>query len=586
MGGASKFALVGLALGVLPGGLAVSTRGAASPAKVLGPISAKTSAEGDQDKDAFDKVACWCKTNLAEQERVVSDMGQDIEMLGHDLAAQSAGDMVLDSQLKSHEEELANSLNSLDTVKAIRDKDHQKFQETEQSQTQSLKSLDGALEALTNGRSPDLSLAQLRSLARKQPKGCRATSLLQQLGGQKAGQSPDMVYGVVKQMKATFSEDLEDMRTQEATASERHEGLVDAKSQEIAALKKQLMDKKSRLAKSKVQGANRAQQKERSEKLLDAQSEVLSSMRELCQRNEESFEARQEARQGELVALSSAQAELAGAQLLSVGARGMGGGVDALCSAALEITDKAWRARAKEACEKGRAGAAQDAADATESLTSDLRAAAKEAAKEKEECSQSIQDAKNEFADASQRQEAEAGEISSDKSTAESQIEAINQQASRAEKAKADLAEGRGAQHEVLQSIRMSSVHAVELLKRAAGASGGAAAGKINEAIALNEKLSEAANVYDQQAAADVEQVDGLLDKMRLAAGKALIPLKLLKADSEEDAVKLHEENKELAHAAAPQCDVSALAAKTQTINGYIAKLGDAAESLAYDALR
>ena len=63
---------------------------------------------------------------------------------------------------------------------------------------------------------------------------------------------------------------------------------------------------------------------------------------------------------------------------------------------------------------------------------------------------------------------------------------------------------------------------------------------------------------------------------MRLAAGKALIPLKLLKADSEEDAVKLHEENKELAHAAAPQCDVSALAAKTQTINGYIAKLGDA----------
>ena len=116
--------------------------------------------------------------------------------------------------------------------------------------------------------------------------------LLQQLGGQKAGQSPDMVYGVVKQMKATFSEDLEDMRTQEATASERHEGLVDAKSQEIAALKKQLMDKKSRLAKSKVQGANRAQQKERSEKLLDAQSEVLGSMRELCQRNEESFEAR------------------------------------------------------------------------------------------------------------------------------------------------------------------------------------------------------------------------------------------------------------------------------------------------------
>ena len=237
-------------------------------------------------------------------------------------------------------------------------------------------------------------MAQLRSLARKQPKGRRATSLLQQLGGQKAGQSPDMVYGVVKQMKATFSEDLEDMRTQEATASERHEGLVDAKSQEIAALKKQLMDKKSRLAKSKVQGANRAQQKERSEKLLDAQSEVLGSMRELCQRNEESFEARQEARQGELVALSSAQAELAGAQLLSVGARGMGGGVDALCSAALEITDKAWRARAKEACEKGRAGAAQDAADATESLTSDLRAAAKEAAKEKEECSQSIQDAK------------------------------------------------------------------------------------------------------------------------------------------------------------------------------------------------
>merc|ERR1719253_1399259 len=180
-------------------------------------------------------------------------MNQELGMLGHDIDATTASNARLDIEVTKHQEELESSVSSLNTAEAIRKNDADKFSEDEQSHIQSIDQLDNAMDALNKNRFPKLELGSIRSAMAKRLFGTDAESSLLQLKGQLRGaNSPDMIYGVIKQMKTTFNTDLQDMQRDESVSKERHEGLVSAKTEEIAALRNHVLQKKQRLAAGKV----------------------------------------------------------------------------------------------------------------------------------------------------------------------------------------------------------------------------------------------------------------------------------------------------------------------------------------------
>jgi len=350
-----------------------------------------------------------------------------------------------------------------------------------------------------------------------------------------------------------------------------------------------MLGKQQRLAKTKVMVNFNSQIKERSDKLLDANVQLLNSLKQLCQKSDDSYTIRHEAVQSEIVALSAAQAELAGASFLTVGNHARGDGAEKICMASHEFVEKGWKARAQAACKqasKADTGSKQGAADTIEELETDIREAQDEAARKQDDCTNEIQGARNEAANAANANNAEANFVGSEQQGAEEQIQDMTSQSQHADKAKADYEQVSMAQQKAIQALRVATTQGKDVLERAAGRAGQSAAMKINEAIGLSEKLMTEADSFGGALQSEKDEISALWDNVRLTSGKVLIPLRLMKADSEEDAIAIKENGENHQQALAPKCDAVALAAKVAKFKNYRFLLGKAAESLAWETLR
>jgi DNA repair exonuclease SbcCD ATPase subunit len=550
---------------------------------------------GDEDQKAHDKLACWCKSNLEEKERAVEGAKEQLSSLQSTIEAQTAEISRLESELKQHAEEIGENTESLNEAKAIRDKASSQFAKDESNHVANLDALDSAMKAIAKGSGISTALVVVRQATRRSSSEQRGSSteratLLREGGRLDAASSPEVVYGVLKRMHATFSNDLEGMRLDESDAVRRHEELVRVKAKMVNTVQKQLESKKMRAANAKVQVTQRQAQLDKSQELLQVSTRLVAAMGELCSGNGEAFEGRQSVRQEELRALADARAEQASVGLLQGSSRRGSAGLDPaaeeLCVAALGVAEAKWRERAKAACEKARAGRSQDAADDIGQLQGEIDEASKAAAGEREKCQASLQDAKAEAEQKEREVSATRESLGSDMSDLDEQIADVSGQASGSDKAKTDLAESQGAVHAVLQAIPRSSYNDQSHMERLKGSAEASVARKISEAQAHSKKLSEAAVSYDKALEASGQKVAGLLVDTMNAASKVLIPLRMMRADTEQDTLTLKEDHDASSVAAVPRCDPSALAAKESQLKGYASALGKAAEGLAFDALR
>jgi len=576
------FLLMAIPLAALAG-----VRGRTSPGAAVQRAQEKLQAAGEKDGSAHDKGGCFCQTILTEKQQTVENMQQQLTALSHDIDEQTAKVAQLDVEVKQHQQELESNSNALASAESIRKRDQDQFTDEEQLHTQSIDQLQNALAAL-NPHSTDAALITIREVTSR-TKGRQQLVLLQAQKGLRVGSasSPVEITGIMQRMLTSFNKNLQGMREDEITAKTRHEGLAAAKSSEISTQQKFITEKNRRLATTKVSVNFQSQIQTRSQKVLDSNVQLLSTLKQMCQRNDESFEIRKRILQTEYTALSGAQAEIAGAQLLSVSGTSRGDGVTAICSIPPEFQEKKWRDKANVACDKAKAGLKQDAADAIEALELDVKEAQSEVSRQQDACTEEIHGAQVEASAAASRQSTEADFVDSEQKDAQEQIDAMTAQSEGAVKAKADFAQVVSSQNEAFQALLVATSSGKDILNAAGNSAGGKAAqGKIAEAIGESEKLMAAVDDFVAANDKDAQQLAAQLNAVQLAAGKALIPLRLMKADSEEAAIDIKEESKSSAHAMRPNCDAASLAAEVSKLNAYRSKLGKAAESLAWESLR
>jgi hypothetical protein len=538
---------------------------------------------GEKDQAAHDKAGCFCQTNLAEKQQTVESLQSQLTGLSHDIDEQNAKISQLDVEVKQHSEELDSSSGALATAEALRKKDNEKFVDDEQSHTQSIDSLQSAIDAIKNPHSSGDSFIAIREVAKRAKDGQVAFVQLQHRLKTMGSSNPAEITGVMEHMLNSFSTNLQSMRDEEVEAKKRHEDLAAAKRSEISSQKKHVMEKTQRLAKTKVSENFKEQIQARSQKVLDANVQLLNELKQICQSNDESFEARHEIQGNLITTLAGAQVDIAGAQLLSVSGTSRGDGIGDLCLIAAGLQEEDWRSQAKKACEKAKAGAKQDAADAIEALEADIRQAQNEVSRKQDDCTEEIRSAQTEAGVAAREESAEADYVGSSQKDAEDQIAALQAQADGAEKAKAVYEQVTATRKEAFQAMRVATSHLKQASDRA---SGSAASGKIGEALAEAEKLMAAADGYDGDSDKASQELAGLLRAVQTVAGKAMIPLRLMKADSEEAAISIKEDHESRAHARRPTCDANKLASEVARFKGYRDELGKAAESLAWASLR
>lgn len=565
--------------------LPCSTLATADIKKNLNDLMAQLDKEAQADEKAHDKLGCWCQQNTAAVSKVVDDARSKSEEMHHKIEELTARSSQFSIEIDSHESDIESTQHSLDQAKSMREKEASKFEDDEAMHMSSVESLDGALKTLRkgHGHEMDLTLASLRKKLQKDPKASKLMLLAhKQLRGK---QDPNQINGILKQMKGTFESNLDSMRKEDEVSQKRFSDLVGAKEEMLKAQAAGLANKKRSAAQASVELAESKKRQASADRTQEADTALLISMQDLCKVEDESFTARKMERQSEVTAISEALASLAdmSANQLAVLATlsGIkrsplsGDGAEKICAVAHgNKIDRKLRQKAQAACDDAKAGKAKDAAKKANALKEEVDAAQKETEKKSAKCYQSTEEAESD----ADLHSAEEERSKSAVSNMEAEITALHEQTASNEKAKTDLLAAKEAQHAALQEMQFTCLSAAKLLRKASDkAKGSGAHAKLTEALKHSEALASMAK--DAQANTE-KNVAAVLEAQKgsmKALSKALIPLKMAKARSEEDAINARESHED---ATSVGCDAAALKEQASELSGLSKDLEDASDAL------
>lgn len=554
--------------------------------KSLNELTAQLEKEAEADEKSHDKLGCWCQENTAFVTKVVDDARSKSEELHHKIEELSARSSQFSIEIDSHQSDIATTQQSLDQAKSLREREASKFEDDESTHLSSVSSLDSALKALRKGHGHEMDLT-LAALKKKLQKGSdvKANKLMLLVSKQLRGkQDPNAINGILKQMKGTFESNLESMRKENEVSQKRFGDLMGAKEEMLKAQAAGLANKKRSAAQVAVELAEAKKRQESADRSQEADTTLLISMKDLCKVEDETFTARKIERQAEVTAISEAQSSLAGmsANQLAVLATlsGIkrspltGDGPEKICAVAHGKIDRKWRKKAQAACDDAKAGKAKDAAKKANELKEEVEAAQKETEDKSVNCDHSTEEAQGD----AELHSAEEERFQSATKDMESEIASVQEQTASNEKAKADLLAAKEAQHAALQEMQFTCLSAAKLLRKASDkAKGSGAHAKLNEAMKHSEALASMAK--DAQANTE-KNVAAVLEAQKgsmKALSKALIPLKLAKARSEEDAINAKESHTD---ATSVTCDAAALRNQASALGDLSKDLGDASDAL------
>jgi len=316
--------------------LAVQANPVPKVIKLLKDMKEQLEKEADGDQVIYDKMMCWCETNNKDKAQMIKDAEARISDLETVIESSAANSARLQQELTNHKEDLTKSQNSLDTATALRNKQLEEFNAEEKDMLQSIKALDAAIvvlskhyqkTALTASRTAvkeaaDVAYVQMQShssilLGVFTPHQKRAVQTIRQT----AAASPALIsmsyqpqsgeiFGILKQMKETFEQNLAETQQEEAKNKKSYEDVKTAKMDEIKATQAAIDQKTVQLAASISQNAQAKQDIEDTKKSLQVDGNFLLDVKKKCANTQTEWELRTKLRGGEISAIAEAIAIL------------------------------------------------------------------------------------------------------------------------------------------------------------------------------------------------------------------------------------------------------------------------------------
>lgn len=284
--------------------------------------------EAEEDEEVYDKMACWCKTNDRDKTMSIKEAEARIADLTTTIESSAAASGRLKTEIANEESDLAKAEKALSQLTAMREKQAKEFNGEEKDMLQSIKALDSAIVVLSKhhpGAGDDSALATISQVLRTQMHQHQALlqgtisphqrrvvlgSLLQE--GQPATKfrsyqpQSSEIFGILRQMKETFSGNLADSQKEELANAKAYEEQKAAKEDEIAAISHSVDEKKTQLAKSDELHAQSQEDLEDTQDSLSVDDKFLIDLKERCKMTDQEWELRQKSRQEEIAAIVQA----------------------------------------------------------------------------------------------------------------------------------------------------------------------------------------------------------------------------------------------------------------------------------------
>jgi chromosome segregation ATPase len=292
--------------------------------------------ESEEDKEVYEKMACWCETNDKEKTTAIADQEEHITGLTSTIEELTATSAKLNTEIKNLEHETAKNQEALDKATEMRQKDLADFNAEEKDVLQSIGAMKSAIVVLSKHNEflqvNDDSLITIASnlqwalhkhgaLLRKittPDQHKMVTAFLQEPGSLfettafKESYAPQSgaIFGILKQMKESFETNLANSQKEEMEGQKAYADLKAAKESEIKAGQELLDTKTQELADADEKKAESETDLEDTSNSLAADQKFLMNLKETCQITDQEYEERTKSRQEEIKGCSEALAIL------------------------------------------------------------------------------------------------------------------------------------------------------------------------------------------------------------------------------------------------------------------------------------
>merc|ERR1719191_2378594 len=297
---------------------------------LLEDMAVELNKELEDDKEVYEQVSCWCKSNDNEKTKAIEEGEARIDALVAQLGEDGAKIQELKASLASAKDKVNKDFAALQQASAMRMKESKEFHGEENDLIGAVQACKQALVVLSKHH-PDL--IQVRNVA-KGLEGVRAELLPHILNGvqvallkefMRQAQNPNsflgmsysltipgmnsyapqsgQVYGILKQMQEEFSKNLSETQKLELQAQEEFKSLKAAKEAEITAGRKLIEETEAELAVFQEKHAQVMEELSATEDQVKTDKEFVVNLKKRCTETDAEYQERVKSRMEEITAV-------------------------------------------------------------------------------------------------------------------------------------------------------------------------------------------------------------------------------------------------------------------------------------------
>jgi chromosome segregation ATPase len=273
----------------------------------------KVTAEGEKEKELFDKFMCYCKNGAGSLQDSIGKAENKIPQVDTSIREAVAQKAQLESELKAAQTDREEAKSAIAKATAIREKEASAFAKESAEYESNIKALKGAIASISAGMSGGFlqtsTAAIVRKIAMNGPnmEDSDRQELISFLSGQQTeGYVPKSgeITGILKTMEDEMTKTLEGLVSDEDSAKTSYGELMTAKKKEIESLTKAIESKSKRVGNLGVEIAMMKNDLDDTQEALAGDKQFLADLSKNCALKEKEWDEIQAMRAQEMIALA------------------------------------------------------------------------------------------------------------------------------------------------------------------------------------------------------------------------------------------------------------------------------------------
>jgi len=270
-------------------------------------------AEGEKERELYDKYMCYCKNGATDLSKSISDNDNKIPNLGSNIEEATAKLAQLKEDLKKHQMDRSSAKTAMAQATSIRAKEAGEFAKMSTELKTNIAAINKAVTALEKGmtggflQTETAQVLKQLALSNNGLIDADRQDLTMWLSGKSDGEyapSSNSISGILQQMSDTMTKTLGEATDSENDSKKTYDELMAAKTKEVNALTSAIEKKTGRVGELGIEIVQMKEDLSDSSAQLLEDKKFLSELSGSCASKEKEWQIIVKTRQQELVALA------------------------------------------------------------------------------------------------------------------------------------------------------------------------------------------------------------------------------------------------------------------------------------------